>query len=114
MDEKTVQSAMEIILNAGDARLKNKEALEAVAQGDLAAAREKMAEAHAKITEAHRVQTDAIQGEAAGEKMEYSLLFTHAQDTLMTINSEITITKQLVSVFEAYDARLAALEAKLA
>ena len=87
MDEKTVQSAMEIILNAGDARLKNKEALEAVAQGDLA---------------------------AAHEKMEYSLLFTHAQDTLMTINSEITITKQLVSVFEAYDARIAALEAKLA
>ena len=114
MDEKTVQSAMEIILNAGDARLKNKETLEAVAQGDLAAAHEKMAEAHAKITEAHRVQTDAIQGEAAGEKMEYSLLFTHAQDTLMTINSEITITKQLVSVFEAYDARIAALEAKLA
>ena len=33
---------------------------------------------------------------------------------MMTINSEITITKQLVSVFEAYDARIAALEAKLA
>ena len=112
MDEKTVQSAMEIILNAGDARLKNKEALEAVAQGDLAAAHEKMAEAHAKITEAHRVQTDAIQGEAAGEKMEYSLLFTHAQDTLMTTYSELRLARRLLPVFRTLDDRIRALDAK--
>lgn len=114
MDEKTVASAMEIILHAGDARVKCKEALKAVAAADFAAARERMREASAEITEAHRVQTDAIQGEASGESVGYSLLFTHAQDTLMTVNSEINMSKQLIGVFEAYEARISALEARLA
>lgn len=113
MDEETVQSAMNIILHAGDARVACKEAMEALAQFDIEGARAKMETAHTEITEAHRVQTDAIQGEARGEGKGYSLFFTHAQDTLMTINSEINITKQLIGVFDAYEKRLAALEEKL-
>ena len=113
MDNELVSSAMEIILHAGDARTQGKEALEAGASFDLTVAHERMAEAHSEITRAHRVQTDAIQGEARGEELPYSLLFTHAQDTLMTINSEIVLAKQIISVFEAYDARLNALENKL-
>lgn len=113
MDEETVQSAMEIIIHAGDARVACKEAMEALAQFDVEGARVKMDTAHNEITEAHRVQTDAIQGEARGEGKGYSLLFTHAQDTLMTINSEINITKQLICVFEAFEKRIAALEEKL-
>ena len=56
MSEQTVQAAMSIILNAGDAR---------------------------------------------GEEREYSLLFAHAQDTLMTIYSEINIAKQLLKIFKS-------------
>lgn len=112
MDEKVVASAMEIILHAGDARVKCKEALEAVASCDIAGARKKMVEAHNEITKAHHVQTDAIQGEASGDAVEYSLLFSHAQDTLMTINSEINMTKQLIGVFEMLESRLVALEGK--
>ena len=44
------------------------------------------------------------------EKSEYSLLFAHAQDTLMTIYSEINIAKQLLKIFKAYETRIAALE----
>lgn len=113
MDEETVQSAMEIIIHAGDARVACKEAMEALAQFDVEGARAKMEAAHTEITEAHRVQTDAIQGEARGEGKGYSLLFAHAQDTLMTINSEINITKQLIGVFGAFEKRIAALEEKL-
>lgn len=113
MDEETVQSAMEIILHAGDARVACREAMEELAKFDIEAARAKMETAHQEITEAHRVQTDAIQGEVRGESKGYSLLFIHAQDTLMTINSEINITKQLIGVFDAYEARLKALEEKL-
>lgn len=43
-------------------------------------------------------------------KSEYSLLFAHAQDTLMTIYSEINIAKQLLKIFKAYETRIAALE----
>ena len=60
---KTVQSAMAIILSAGDARLLCKEALDAVATANIDLAKAKIKEAQKKITEAHRVQTDAIQSE---------------------------------------------------
>ena len=57
-----------------------------------------------------QVQTDAIQGETRGDEAEYSLLFAHAQDTLMTIYSEINIAKQLLKIFSAYEKRISALE----
>ena len=110
MSESTVQSAMSIILSAGDARVSCKEALDAIAANNIELAKEKIKVAQKKITEAHKVQTDAIQGETRGEESEYSLLFAHAQDTLMTIYSEINIAKQLIKIFEAVDKRIAALE----
>lgn len=112
MDETTVQAAMSIILNAGDARVACKEALDAIAAFDFEKANEKIKESQKKITEAHKVQTDAIQGETRGEKSEYSLLFAHAQDTLMTIYSEINIAKQMIKIFESYEKRIAELENK--
>lgn len=112
MDEKTVQAAMSIILNAGDARVACKEALDAIAAFDFEKANEKIKESQKKITEAHKVQTDAIQGETRGVKSEYSLLFAHAQDTLMTIYSEINIAKQMIKIFESYEKRIAELENK--
>lgn len=120
MNETVVQSAMQIILHAGDARVACKQALDAIAAGDFDEAKAKIKESQKKITEAHKVQTDAIQDEmrratgeiCEGECSEYSLLFTHAQDTLMTIYSEINIAKQLLKIFTAYEKRIAAIEKK--
>ncbi|MDF9824284.1 PTS system cellobiose-specific IIA component [Breznakia sp. PF5-3] len=110
MSETVMNSAMQIILHAGDARVSCKQALDAIAAADFSTAEEKMKEAQDKITLAHKVQTDAIQEETRGEESEYSLLFAHAQDTLMTIYSEINIAKQLLKIFTVYDKRIAALE----
>ena len=112
MNEKILEAAMSIIMSAGDARLLCKEALTAIAEQDFDLANEKMKEAQKKITEAHRVQTDAIQGETRGEKAEYTLIFAHAQDTLMTIYSEINLSKQMIKVFESWEKRLKKLEEK--
>lgn len=112
IDEKVLKAAMSIIMSAGDARLLCKDALSAIAEQNFALANEKMKEATKKITEAHRVQTDAIQGETRGEKQEYTLLFAHAQDTLMTIYSEINIAKQMLKIFESWEKRFEALEQK--
>lgn len=112
MNEETMQNAMQIILHAGDARLKCKEALDYVSNFDYENADAKLKEAYAEITKAHKVQTDAIQGETRGEKSEYSLLFAHAQDTLMTIYSELNIAKQMISVFKNYETRIKNLEEK--
>ncbi len=112
MNEQILENAMKIIMNAGDARVCNKKALDALAEFDVEKAKELMKEASKYITEAHKVQTDAIQGETRGDKTEYTLLFAHAQDTLMTIYSEINIAKQLIKVMEAVNKRLDALENK--
>ena len=111
MEEKIIKDAMAIIMSAGDARVCCKEALDAVAAGDYDAAREKLKEAQKKIAEAHHIQTDWIQKDGGGEeKMEYSVLFAHAQDTLMTIYSEINLTKHMMNISENLDKRIAALE----
>jgi Phosphotransferase system cellobiose-specific component IIA len=110
MNETVVNNAMQIILHAGDARVFCKQALDAIASNDFESANEKLKQAQSKITEAHKVQTDAIQEETRGVDSEYSLLFAHAQDTLMTIYSEINIAKQLLKIFKVYNDRLEKLE----
>lgn len=114
MKESTVETAMAIIMAAGDARLLCTKALNAIANEDLNTAKELHAQAKKQIGEAHRLQTDAIQGEInGGPPLEYNALFTHAQDTLMTIYSEINMTSHLLKICECYEQRLASTEARL-
>lgn len=110
MDDKKVEAAMQIILHAGDARAKCKNALDAIAAADFVLAKKDMEEAQTEIRKAHKMQTDAIQAECSGEPSEYSVLFAHAQDTLMTINSEIIMAKQMIKIFQSYEKRIAELE----
>lgn len=110
MNEQMVDKAMDIIMHAGDARLAYKRALENLMEGRPDESRAKLKEAEAEITLAHQVQTDCIQGAVRGEDFEYSVLFAHAQDTLMTIYSEIMIVKQLAVMYEKMDERIKKLE----
>lgn len=110
IDEKTAQNAMRIILHAGDARVHCMNALKAIENSNFKRAKEEIKLANGEIVKAHHIQTNAISGETKGEAGEYSVLFAHAQDTLMTIYSEINIAKRMVKIFEVYDARLAKLE----
>ena len=112
-NEKNAELSMQIILHAGDARVACMEAYQAIADADFEQAQVKLKDARKKITLAHQLQTDAIQGETRGEKSEYSLLFAHAQDTLMTINSEILMARQMLKIARNYEKRIADLEAKL-
>lgn len=114
MREETVNTAMSIIMSAGDARLLCKQSLDAVAKSDLAAANELFKQSKKKIAEAHGLQTDAIQSEMnGGEPLEYNSLFTHAQDTLMTVYSEINITRHLIQICGHYDERLKEMEKRI-
>lgn len=97
--------AMEVILNAGDGRTCIDQALESMAQLDFDAVEAHLKEAEAKILKAHNAQTDTIQRQAAGEDVEYSLLFTHAQDTLMTISAELHMAQKMVPVVRALAAK---------
>ena len=90
--------AIQVVMNAGDGRMKIDEALAAMAEGDLAQAEALLKEAEELIVKAHNAQTEVIQSQVAGESMEYSLLFIHAQDTIMTINTELKKKKKLLPI----------------
>lgn len=106
--------AMEIIMNAGDARDFAAQAMNAIANGNLDEAKALLKEADKVQSAAHNVQTEMIQGDIRGgkEKMDYYVLFAHAQDTLMSIQVEINMTKSMLKIAKNYEARLAALENK--
>lgn len=110
MKESTALNSMQIILHAGDAREATTEALNALKEFDINKARECLKKADEEIVEAHKAQTVELQREANGENLEFTILLTHAQDTCMTVNSEINITKNLLEIVEAIDARLKKLE----
>lgn len=108
MEEENVliPVAMQIILHAGDSRIKITEALDQAKQGAFGLADQAMQEAEEAITLAHKSQTEIIQNEASGHTYDYSLLFAHAQDTLMTINSELRMAKQMVEILKLIDEKL--------
>lgn len=100
-NERMTQVAMEIIIHAGDARLILSEVIKCIEDNDFEGADVKLVEAKKEIAIAHKAQTNLIQEEANGVKHENSLLFNHAQDTLMTISSEWNITSNLVRLFRS-------------
>lgn len=100
MNDELTNAAMQIILAAGDARLLINDAVKKASEKNFSEAENLMIEARKKIAEAHGYQTSIVQTEAAGKKYEYSLLMTHAMDTLMTIASEWNITENMLFLYK--------------
>ncbi|SES95642.1 PTS lactose/cellobiose transporter subunit IIA [Anaerobranca gottschalkii] len=99
MEEKVI---FEIILHAGNARAEAYEALKWAEQGEFDKSKEHMRKSDVEIGIAHKAQTDMIQKEVAGEKIDISLLFVHAQDHLMTAIAEKTLIENLVKMHEKF------------
>lgn len=87
--------AMQIIMLAGDGRNIINEAVEEMEKGYGEKVEFLLKEAKKKIVEAHRLQTEVIQKTLMDEEFNPSLLFIHAQDTLMTIYSEWNLVGHL-------------------
>ena len=99
-DNELVMVAMEIILHAGDARLKIEESLKEAKTFNFKLSEDLMEEANKEIVLAHKSQTNVIQNEASGKTYGASLLFNHAQDTLMTINSEVRMANHMIDILK--------------
>lgn len=91
--------SMEIIMNAGDARTYAFAAIGDARNGDFESAESKLAQAEEAIVNAHRAQTDILQEEMNGQSHELCILFIHAQDTLMTIRTEVNMAKEMVTMY---------------
>ncbi|PHM37007.1 PTS lactose/cellobiose transporter subunit IIA [Xenorhabdus innexi] len=92
--------AMEIILDAGNAREKSEKAMKYARDGDFENAHLYMDKARRMMLSAHCTQTDVIQKETQGDHLNLSLLFIHAQDTLMTIRSELVMKEEMIALYK--------------
>lgn len=108
--DRLMEVSMNILINSGEARNLIKEAYDCILNGSYENYDNKLKEAHEFILKAHKSQTGEIQKEANGEDFEYSILFSHAQDTMMTINSELITAKKLGKIFKNFNERLRKLE----
>ena len=89
------QVAMQIILHSGSAKTLADEAFQLAKE-------KKFKEAYAKMEQAETegILTLVIQEEARGLAHAPSLLFTHAQDHLMTTMCEVSQIKRLIELYE--------------
>jgi PTS system cellobiose-specific IIA component len=101
-NDRLNQLSMNILIHAGNARDFLVKALESLEKEDFEKATAEITEARQEVVIAHGLQTDTLQLEASGEQIRYSTLFCHAQDTLMTAQSEILIGEHLIKLFKKY------------
>ena len=111
--EKLMEISMKVIIAAGDGRDLIQKALLKVGNGETEQAYQLLDEAHEKLRIAHNAQTGVIQNEmSVDETRAATFLFSHAQDTLMTINSEYIITNGLIKLISGLLERIEILEGK--
>lgn len=92
--------AFNVIMEAGDAKLAAEKALEKLHEFDFDAADALFVEAAEHLRKAHNSQTEVVQSEISGTKYENSFLFNHAQDTLMTAMTQLTLSKEICALYK--------------
>jgi PTS system cellobiose-specific IIA component len=96
--EQLEMAIMNIIINAGDCKNHAYMALNMVNEGKYEEVEKEIGLANEALAKAHDAQTEMLQKEAAGEKIELSVLFVHAQDHLMTAISEKNLIEQIIDL----------------
>lgn len=94
--------AFQIISNVGTAKSLVMEALFAAKEGDFTTAEEKIEESNQYFVEAHKVHAQLIQKEASGDKVNFSLLFMHAEDQLMSTETITLLVKEMIDMYKRF------------
>lgn len=101
MTEEELNNVMMLIVNAGDAKSKAAEAIQAAKTQDFSDAQQRLKEANEAIVLAHHSQTEMLTQEAQGKSTEIKLLTVHSQDHLMTAITFIDLAKEIVAIHQA-------------
>lgn len=94
--------ALNLISNSGVARTKAFEALSKARKGEFNEAKSLLKEAEESPLLAHKAQTELLQAEANGEKLDYSIIMVHAQDHLMTSMLAKELIEEMVKMYEEF------------
>ncbi|WP_096186982.1 PTS lactose/cellobiose transporter subunit IIA [Evansella halocellulosilytica] len=92
--------SFQIILHAGNARSSAMEAMQLAQEGQFEEAKRKIEEADQEFHLAHHSQTDLLQKESSGERVETSILLIHAQDHLMTSMTTKDLAQEIIFLHE--------------
>ncbi|WP_300348248.1 PTS lactose/cellobiose transporter subunit IIA [Clostridium sp.] len=94
---------MNLISYSGEARSYAMEAIELAKTGDINAAKELIEKSVLQLAEAHKLQSNLIQFEVNGDKVEISMLLIHAQDHLMTTILLKDLANEIVDLYKKID-----------
>lgn len=93
------QISMELIANAGDAKMLAKQALDHAREGKFDECDELLKQADEAINKAHKVQMDLLTAMAQGKAVTADVLLVHAQDHLMTTMVYIDMVRELEEAY---------------
>ena len=96
--EQLEMAIMNIIINAGDCKNHAYMALNLVNEGNYEEADKELGLANDALGKAHDAQTEMLQKEAAGEKVDFSILFVHAQDHLMNAMLAMQLVEKMIKI----------------
>lgn len=97
----TEKVAFDIIASAGDAKAELDKALKFAHEGNFSEAKNQLDRANVHLLKAHELQTkELLTREANGEKLEFNVLISHAQDYLMTTYTLKEVAAELINIYE--------------
>ena len=91
--------AFEIISNVGTAKSLVVEALRDARQGKFDEAEEKLEEASKYFVNGHHAHASLIQKEAAGDKVDFSLIIMHAEDQMMSAETIKLLVEEMIEMY---------------
>lgn len=92
--------AFEIISNVGMAKSLAIEALRDVRMGRYEDGSKKLEESSEYLIKGHHAHTELIQNEAAGEKLDFSLIIMHAEDQMMSAETIKTLVEEMIEMYK--------------
>ncbi|MDO5089049.1 MAG: PTS lactose/cellobiose transporter subunit IIA [Leptotrichiaceae bacterium] len=101
--EKMEMIVFDIVNSAGTAKGLAYEALNEAEKGNWNEAENLLKEADQSLLEAHNIQTEIIQAETAGDNIDVSVLFVHAQDHLMTAVEAKSLIECMIKMYKRID-----------
>lgn len=102
MNEEFAMICFQVISNSGSAKSSYIEAIQKAKSGDFNEAEKLMTEGEQFFLEAHRIHAEFIQKEAAGEKIDFSLILMHAEDQMAGTEFAKVMAQEMIELYRKF------------
>lgn len=101
MDEMN-EVEFKLIMHSGNARSSAMEAIKEANKGNFDKANQLLMEAKRELLDAQKSHSGMVQDEAAGRKVELSLLLIHSEDHLASSTVVVDLAKEIINIYSKY------------